>query len=446
MLAVISSLVSFLIVLLLSINSLAFEVSCKDQQDCNPSVAALFIPIPERESNITGNFTDYCSAFLISTNKDESLVLTNSHCIYGRFGGNISVTRKGQTCFGVKVVFPEAPGYNTEAADCRRIVELPDYSPHANVGLPDFAVLAISPIKRPVIPVSKNGVVDGEIHKSIAYDFTIIDKNTSFEQALAIQRTESHCEVDMGNEATPFKSGLAPVVTYKNCRLIPGNSGSVLINARGEAATLAMAMNKLSRQKTFDGQIFLDSGTATNLACIDYILDKETRKEYIEGCDLQAFYHNQGSFINVMKARMDQKIITEVNPAKLMEATIEQNSYFSQITYQKSFEYFKTDVTYQRDWAPQIMCVNKKSLYLNPVNFGKSSFAITADSYRAAGAYNKDYRFVVTEARVVPTTYYINVLTPKEQLAFRNDVKVEVKTVRDGKLKTTETATFPFCK
>lgn len=263
-----------LVVVLYSIKSYSLDLACADKENCNPSVAAIEIDYPQ-----TGPL-DHCTGFLIA----PDLVLTNGHCVIGRVG-YMGKTRRGQSCTGVKVHFFNTKTHKAESATCRGLAELTEYPVHEGLNVPDYAVLRLDKkINRPAIKIGKQEIKDKEKFSITKVDFT----KDEMGHYTATQRQEKNCETDFSTQTMYQPHSRTPVFMVKNCKFIPGNSGSVVTNNNNEAIGLAFRSFVMAGKKVTEGDRagqYPFAASVVNLSCFDSYLNTESDPEWVKACD-----------------------------------------------------------------------------------------------------------------------------------------------------------------
>jgi hypothetical protein len=233
------------------------SVRCEkqDADHCPTAVGMLLIK--------SGSWIGQCTAFLIG----ERLLMTNSHCIPAAMKSSGAECRSADQ--HLQVFFPQTQEAPAERASCERILTYSTLvgtpGQKSYVLNPDYALIQLNrPLKRQPFGVSRLGLPDGK--KLVAYT---VDPTAST-SIDGILRTKI-CLPRQGSLVTPaFVHDFAPVASADSCKIIPGNSGSPVVDSRRQVRGLIHA--------TLEGEFthipealkagqFVRLGVMTNLAC-----------------------------------------------------------------------------------------------------------------------------------------------------------------------------------
>jgi hypothetical protein len=190
----------------------AAQVSCQSQ-DCPEAVAML--------AAFEGNEAWSCSAFLVS----PDTVATNSHCVPA------DLKAAGSSCSGrIRIHFPGG-----ESLGCAQVLEA---SPlQAGQERPDFAFLKLShPASGAPLELDGSGIADQD-----ELEVFKLDPSHTPDQ-LRATLTRAHCRASMAPIFLPaYSDARNPVVAVSGCEIVPGNSGSPLLDAEGRVRGLIHA-------------------------------------------------------------------------------------------------------------------------------------------------------------------------------------------------------------
>ncbi len=414
--------------------SWAIQVNCGKSAQCSPSVAAIEIELPPDEAQRLGQPNDYCTGFLIAKDK----IMTNSHCIWGRVG-KPSQMRHGKSCISASIHFPEVTvenkTYNAESTGCFSIETILDYDPRVSLDWPDFTILIINPVQRPFFNVSKNGITNGEINKSIVYDFDLSGK-----EVVATQRTNSNCQAYQKNDFKNFNSSFAPMVFYINCPIVGGNSGGVLLNGKNEAVAITISTQSISGKKSYDGSFFPQASTASNLSCIDTLTDSESRAEVKKLCDLNAFTDQQWAFNESIIKRFLTERDSRLNVTDKSTKVINQYKKTGQLVYREDTNFRNSNGMYKTDFFPRIGCFYKSAATERP--YGELNLPI----FRGEAAYGSDFKFHFLKAEIVPMVVNYIIDTPVSAFTTSQEVLVKMYITMNGVALNEAQVKIPFCE
>jgi hypothetical protein len=212
----------------------AIKPICDSERSCHPSVAQIGFA--------TAKESWVCTAFLVS----DKTIITNSHCVPDegkKFKGYISFPSQGSMpeirSEIAETIYQSAPTHSL-------LYSLPSQIAQ------DFAVVNLKdPILRPFIKISNEAIIDGG-----EYDTFVVDPAED-ENEYGKVRPEK-CTANLGTiyDGDYARSGTTAISSLKNCSVQPGNSGSPLLNKRGEAVgVLSAYIEVASYLKSNEGYI-----------------------------------------------------------------------------------------------------------------------------------------------------------------------------------------------
>lgn len=210
------------------------------------------------QSSADSYYLGVCSGTLYK----NKYIITNSHCIPD------DIKRAGANCRNhIKALYPKTKYYNEEAAGCLRIIQAFDQEA-AN---PDIAIIELD---RVVIRDSVNVSNEGFLENTAVHAYTMNPSEFSNSLGTIVKKT---CTLTTDNAYTlSNKATSANGVIYgNNCNVIHGNSGSGLLNAKGELVGAVFAMIELDGLRKFyrDNNVnYLGSeptGVAQNITCLN---------------------------------------------------------------------------------------------------------------------------------------------------------------------------------
>ena len=243
-------------------------VECDDSASgvCSPSVALL-----------AGTFDSeayQCTAFLVG----PQIMITNSHCIPRDLAGS------GSSCMGrIWVHFPDTGTYPDQSAGCMEIVKASTLV-GLRVGIhgdsydkiqPDYAVIELDqPVFRPTLSISRAGFKVGGTYG--------VDKVDPWGGIEGIDGQLNHvtCKVLSGDQTSTNSAGSvnrdSANIFFQSCNLIPGNSGSPILDSHGLVRGVFQAISIPKDAKFGSSDLtqrieLMNSAPrlATNFACLD---------------------------------------------------------------------------------------------------------------------------------------------------------------------------------
>lgn len=196
------------------------------------------------------------------------LIATNSHCIPDE------LKKAGSDCSGrMGIKFPRMNGREVETRFCKQIVFASQLSGSEGPSMdhPDYAIFKLSEsTQRPPIPLSREGLIEDQ-----SYILESVDPQSKFEAVGKLTRRK--CVLKRGAQPVPNDvDELSPISTVfgPDCNARQGNSGSAVLNSRGQAvAVLFAGMVDLDAYKKLNRVEFEPSTPylpvyLTNFACL----------------------------------------------------------------------------------------------------------------------------------------------------------------------------------
>jgi hypothetical protein len=199
----------------------AFSITCEGP--C-PESAGVLISI-EAEAGKT-SLMKTCSFSLVG----RDIVLTNRHCLPA------SIATAGAACDGkIQVIF--ARDGAKEVHGCSKILSLPaEYSPYKIVQR-DFAFIQLKTAPaRTALSIRQEGVTDKEVLTALV----ATPDHSGTNPASRLQRVS--CTTHMNSYIVPdFTNSKSPVITFKNCNIVSGNSGAPMVDSAGNIKAIAQS-------------------------------------------------------------------------------------------------------------------------------------------------------------------------------------------------------------
>lgn len=191
-----------------------------------------------------------CTGFLYGSN---DIVALNSHCITPAMWANRS---KCNEILAIR--FPETPGHPTEIRSCTELIYKSDIDDSTALNItPDYAFFRIRPVNRKYLPLATTPTGTQQL-------VSVRKINPSPQKEFGGRLDYARCETLTGsllnsNYISPWsETGVAVKManSYESCKIIPGNSGSPVLNARNEIIGLAQSYASSDFVKIFSSDIF----------------------------------------------------------------------------------------------------------------------------------------------------------------------------------------------
>ena len=175
-----------------------------------------------------------CSAFLVA----KRILVTNNHCVPTEVKQDPNLCHRMLTA-----IFPKTPLFAEERATCERILHLSDESLGSSsderdlpAKRPDYAVIYLDrDVNRPSFPISRAGIPDNTELTVFAFD------PVPHQPGHAILKRKTCTSVQNTDLVPSYRDDFSPVVSFKGCSIISGNSGSVAIDSQGLVRALLHA-------------------------------------------------------------------------------------------------------------------------------------------------------------------------------------------------------------
>ena len=224
------------------------HLDCDFRGECEPAVALVSVA--------TGEGISRCSGFLISDHE----VLTNDHCLE-------SIDNRAEACQGLVFIH-----FNNDThRSCKRVVTR---SHQTGIDSKDYAVIELdTPIKdRRPLRVSKRGFSDNEMGTI----FSVQPSQNSLTHTYDGKQVKLKCQASYSTLMdVNITSTAEPVMTFGNCAIQEGNSGSPIFNESGEVGALVQGylnvnddhFSELLKPFLLDGS-FGETAIATQTRCM----------------------------------------------------------------------------------------------------------------------------------------------------------------------------------
>jgi hypothetical protein len=261
------------------------DVKCADPRSCPEGVGILF----NLEKGPQGQDQyDWCTISLIS----DRIVATNGHCIPA------AVKADPNLCPQLMAVkFPSKSGKIT-TAHCKQVLSWidlndPFMSTHIDVLKPDFAFIELAEqVDRTPLTIDASGISDGQA-------LTIYSVDPLPDPAIGGTIVSKTCVARQNTVIVPeFSYNLSEVASAQGCQIVPGNSGSAVLNNEGHLVALAHGrvpsmVDELKKHGIWwDRSSVTESETyvayLTNFACLRLPLGVESIRPPDLSCTLEA--------------------------------------------------------------------------------------------------------------------------------------------------------------
>lgn len=196
-----------------------------------------------------------CTGFLIS----DKILATNQHCL-----PKVNSTNNNMDCGqSIQALFPAVGQKKAEAIKCKRVLSFSEGPSSENVANLDFAFLELesSSSRKPFI-IDHGGIKE---HQKLTF--------WRIDGMLKSSIRKDNCSAIYNSLLFPFtNSTTSPVITLKNCLAEHGNSGSPLLNDKGNVVAILEGMNN-EKNVNFFKEKFKPAKLeniikASNFACI----------------------------------------------------------------------------------------------------------------------------------------------------------------------------------
>jgi len=246
-----------------ALESLTYRQQIYCQGPCPEGVGVLFAVQADAK-------VSRCTAFLI----ENDVLATNSHCVPA------DLRNKGSRGRGRMLV--KLPRFD-ESIEVDFVIHASDLSKKDRLAQ-DYAFLNLKyPARAEPLKVTREGIGDGH-----SYDIWRVDEEKGiFPNSFLISRLT--CQAKQGTGLFPqFRQDQSPLAIFNRCHIVQGNSGSPVLNARGEAVGIMSAYFRV--ENTSVGALMKPEDLiklprvafASNFACIDDF--RKNRKPLAEAC------------------------------------------------------------------------------------------------------------------------------------------------------------------
>ena len=212
---------------------------------CPQSIGRLLTVFPDRSYSS-------CTGFLVT----PQIIMTNSHCI----GGMTSEDYCAQTRFIVRT----GRGMKAKAVRCSEVLQVNPLSEEETHNDNDYAFIKLSEPSeiKPLVIDAQAGVSENQ-----TYSVWSIDARDGG-MGRVVRRD---CEAIQRSLVLPhFEDQFSSIISLNDCPIIPGNSGSPILDSTGKAVAIAYAGNE---QKTAEEHPVLQGrrvALGVNFTCVDF--------------------------------------------------------------------------------------------------------------------------------------------------------------------------------
>lgn len=212
---------------------------------CPQAVGRLLTVFPDK------SFSS-CTGFLIT----PQIIMTNSHCIEGMSSEDY--------CAQTRFIMRTGKGMKAKAVRCSEVLQVNPITEEETHNDNDYAFIKLSVPSdvKPLVIDAQSGVSENQ-----TYSVWSIDARDGG-MGHVVRRD---CEAIQRSLVLPhFEDQFSSIVALNNCAIIPGNSGSPILNSAGQAVAIAYAGND---QKTADEHPILQGrrvALGVNFTCVDF--------------------------------------------------------------------------------------------------------------------------------------------------------------------------------
>lgn len=212
---------------------------------CPQAVGRLLTVFPDK------SFSS-CTGFLVT----PQIIMTNSHCIEGM--------SSEEYCAQTRFIVRTGTGMKAKAVRCSEVLQVNPLTEEETHNDNDYAFIKLSVPSdiKPLVVDAQAGVSEGASYAVWSIDARdggmghVVRRDCT-----AIQRTLV---------LPHFEDQFSSIVALNDCAIIPGNSGSPILNSAGQAVAIAYAGND---QKTADEHPILQGrrvALGVNFTCVDF--------------------------------------------------------------------------------------------------------------------------------------------------------------------------------
>lgn len=212
---------------------------------CPQAVGRLLTVFPDK------SFSS-CTGFLIT----PQIIMTNSHCIEGMSSEDY--------CAQTRFIVRTGKGMKAKAVRCSEVLQVNPLTEEETHNDNDYAFIKLSEPSdvKPLVIDAQSGVSENQ-----TYSVWSIDARDGG-MGRVVRRD---CEAIQRSLVLPhFEDQFSSIVALNDCAIIPGNSGSPILNSAGQAVAIAYAGND---QKTADEHPILQGrrvALGVNFTCVDF--------------------------------------------------------------------------------------------------------------------------------------------------------------------------------
>lgn len=320
-----------------------------------------------------------CTSFMISS--DE--LMTNSHCLE-----DISLT---QSCSDNVVVHVKTAAGGHEFRRCKKILVRSKID--GSFGNPDFAVIKLnSPVNLKPMSLSREGVAELAEVTVESVDYT--GDTETLIATRKISKCTPHMNAAIGNYSNP-KSSIIPIYADagQTCNVIPGNSGSPMMDASGKVISVVFAtLNKERLRSRLNVKNPHDTALATNIACIKTGI---TWIDQLRPADCNEILRDEANYSSRLETRFNSRKDEnrKANSEKLMKElpgaftfALEEKQE-SKVEAKEKFSYsfkptcMKSPETWSENEKLKVFTENGKRKYTTPVSSFSYALDLQLDDY-----------------------------------------------------------------
>lgn len=365
------------------------QVTCVTKY-CSPSAAKIvFLDENGKAKLCTG------SLIQMDTSSENRFILTNSHCV----PDDLKKQKQSNCSNRMKIIFPalkQDKNYSYEVVSCNKVViasELdkekirqkhkskfnfnirPDILKGDPAILHDYAILELKSVpNRPALVVNNQGLADGEVLSVTKSDPTSNGRS---------EMKSVECRSTYNSMLSPVREAQGYYYALTGCPIIGGNSGSTVLNEKGEAVALIYSYKKPEEKGIF-GDIAVasnNSAVVNNLRCIPF--DTLNEDNLPSDC-FNYLTHSQLAYTrNIISTKAKSRFLMDIEAHLQSQTTSYQvksgeiGLYMNSISTKDRLE-----KSYFADYGVQLVCASDEV---------EEKFSIESQNYRARTFLNEDF-------------------------------------------------------